>query len=76
MRHQGYGGLKNKTQLTVGRHINRTIPGKRTKIEEKWGRCGGVVVQVKQAAQRLIQDSRKTPGSAGAMSAGPRGQNP
>ena len=35
-----------------------------------------MVVQVKRAAQRPKQDSRKAPGSAGAMSAGPGGQNP
>ena len=35
-----------------------------------------MVVQVKRATQRPKQDSGKAPRSAGAMSAGPGGQNP
>ena len=39
-------------------------------------RRGGMVLQLKRATQRPIQDSRKGSGSARAMSAAPGGQNP
>ena len=76
MRHRGYGGPKYKTRLTVGRHMHKTMLGKPTRISYVWVRRGGVVVQLKRAAPRLIQDSRKGSGRARAMSAAPGGQNP
>ena len=76
MRHEGYWGPKYKTRLTVGRHMNKTMPGKHIRIRSAGVRSGGMVVQLEWAAERPIQDSRKGSGSARAMSAAPGGQNP
>ena len=56
--------------------MKKTMLGKHTRISLAWVRRGGVVVQLKRAAQRPIQDSRKGSGSTRAMAATPGGQNP